>query len=463
MSSPDTVAMSAAHEARADPQDVDSQAETAMQVNADSDNEENSKEEIVSVDADETESIESSDNEPDSDDSDDAISDCGSDDSWEGEPPPLELNYDALKHIAEMFLPGSHGACVDITVLKRGAFNEARVLHFEDGWSCIGRFRREPERELLEQTDSALATMAYVRSHTSIPVPEIYFVNDNPNHVVGSSFVLMERMPGGRLCDVWYDLNYEDKLSVVGQIANVLGQLAELKFDKVGCLRHDGTLGPLMSTTGESRRLGEQPFTTTEEYACAYLNENDPNRSETVKAYYPAIKDELRTFLADNSDNTTLHAPYRLMHGDFESQNILVEQEGGALRISGIIDWDWSHTGLLYHLCDYPAEILDHDGMEDNFEVNKLLRKHFVSSLAKHFPRGSADREKVKQCFREKTYAMNTLRSVFMYCLWSDDLEEGLVKGYLRGLRGEGHEVEHRAYGGVWDWQPDSEPESDTE
>lgn len=43
------------------------------------------------------------------------------------EAPPLELNYDALKHIAEHFLPGSHGACTDIATgsamfMMRSAF-----------------------------------------------------------------------------------------------------------------------------------------------------------------------------------------------------------------------------------------------------------------------------------------------------------------------------------------------------
>jgi hypothetical protein len=37
------------------------------------------------------------------------------------------------------------------------------------------------------------------------------------------------------------------------------------------------------------------------------------------------------------------------------------------------------------------------------------------------------------------------------------------VRDYLKGLRGESNGYFTRAYGGVWDWQPDSEPESDGE
>jgi hypothetical protein len=249
----------------------------------------------------------------------------------------------------------------------------------------------------------------------------------------------------------------------VGEAADILGQLAELHFDRIGCLKHDGTVGPLLSIRNEARKLGDQPVTTMEEYICAYINEDDPNRSEDVKEYYPAIKEELFAFLERLGDTPTLRAPYRLIHGGFESYNLLVERKGDTVRISGIADWDFSRTGPLYQLCEYPQFIRDHDGGEDDFEFNKVLRKHFVSSLAKHFPRGSADREHVKQSFREKGYALNALHNIFMYRTSLLEYEETLVSDYLKGLRGESNGYFTRAYGGVWDWEADSEPESDGE
>lgn len=106
---------------------------------------------------------------------DDAASDVGSDDSWAFEPPPLNLDYDALKHVGTNSVRGGHGACIDISTIPRGQFHEFRVLHFEDGWTCVGRFTRETEP--LAKFESELATVEYVRKHTTIPVPEVYFVN----------------------------------------------------------------------------------------------------------------------------------------------------------------------------------------------------------------------------------------------------------------------------------------------
>ena len=52
--------------------------------------------------------------------SEDAKSDTSSSQSCNDEAPPLDLNYEALKHLVDHFLPGSHGACIDITSMRRG-------------------------------------------------------------------------------------------------------------------------------------------------------------------------------------------------------------------------------------------------------------------------------------------------------------------------------------------------------
>lgn len=170
----------------------------------------------------------------------------------------LQLNYDALKHIANYFLPGSHGACTDITEIDGGSFHEIRILHFEDGWSCIGRFTREEEP--LAKAQSEIATIEYVHKHTNIPVPKIYFVNHNRNHVVGAAFVLMVRMQGESLSDIWDDLSMPDKLSAIQEVASVVRQLADLRFDHIGSLTGDGTVGPLLNISREMRDKLDGPF-----------------------------------------------------------------------------------------------------------------------------------------------------------------------------------------------------------
>jgi hypothetical protein len=213
---------------------------------------------------------------------DEITSNAGSEDSWYMETPPLTLNYDALKHIATYFTPGWHGACIDVSTLQRGMFHEICVLHFEDGWSCIGRFTRDAEP--LAKVESELATLEYVRKYTTIPVPEVYFVNHSDNHCVGAPFVLMEHMHGNPLDDIWEDLPLDHKMDVMKQLAAIHGQLASQKFDTIGSLKPDGSVGPLLDQVEWWQPLGEQAFTNASDYINSYMREDNPDRSESARA-----------------------------------------------------------------------------------------------------------------------------------------------------------------------------------
>lgn len=382
------------------------------------------------------------------------------DDYWDpDEQPPLNLHYEALKHIADHFLPGAHGACTNITTLERGGWHEIRVLHFEDGWSCIGRFTREAEP--LHKTESELATMEYVRKHTSIKVPEVYYVNYNENHVVGAPFLLIERLDGKPLGLYWENLSLDHKLSVIEQLAGVYGELASLKFDRIGSLKSDGSVGPLIDQAEWWHPLAEQPFETTEEYLYSYIKEDNINRTEEARALYPAIKYELHSFLAQRASDPTLNAPYRLIHGDWSPRNVLVTQDKSTNppKISGVIDWEWSYTGPLYYLCEHPNELLIDDDSTPEFRAEtKALRKRFASTLAHHFPKDSADRELVRRCFREKNYLMSFYEADFIKSGWNADMEEMIAEDWLKAVRDTSRKAS--PYDNS-DWQPDTESESE--
>ena len=97
--------------------------------------------------------------------------DSNSDDESDDDIVPLDLNYEAIKHVAIYYLPGGHGRCIDVQHFAQGSYHEIKTLHFEDGWTCIGRFLLE--KQTLGFAESEVATMRYVKEHTSIPVPEV--------------------------------------------------------------------------------------------------------------------------------------------------------------------------------------------------------------------------------------------------------------------------------------------------
>ena len=376
--------------------------------------------------------------------------------------PPLALNYEALRHIATCYLPGNHGKCTEIETLTSGSFHEIRVLNFEDGWTCIGRFTRNPDEQVCV-TESEFATVKYVREHTHIPVPETYFVNFDPTHAVGAQFVLMERIPGASLYSIWEDLSTKHKLAAMDQIADVLAQLSGLKFDQIGSINMHGSIGPLQTLSLAEQGVVRGPFDTMEEYMFSFIAEGSA-LSPDMEPMYAEIRTRLHKDIEDQDDDGLYNPPFRLIHGDFDGQNMLFTwpDHSQPPKLSGVIDWDFSYTGPQYYLYEYPIFIQDVDWSKEKYELNKILRKNFVRMIAQKFPKGSDEREDAREAFRQKTYAYNTFRNVFINSLFSCVEEERYrVNHYLDAIRGIGESC--TAYSGRDDYESDSELESDDE
>lgn len=44
------------------------------------------------------------------------------------------------------------------------------------------------------KTESEVATMEYIRTYTSIPVPTVYFYDSNPCNRLGGEYILMSKV-----------------------------------------------------------------------------------------------------------------------------------------------------------------------------------------------------------------------------------------------------------------------------
>lgn len=327
-------------------------------------------------------------------------------DSWAHEFPPLNINHEALAHIATHFLPGNHGACTSISPLPRGSFHEILLLSFEDGWSCIGRFCRNVMH--LTYMESEVATMELVRGQTSIPVPEVYFANFNENHVVGAPFLLMQRMEGVSLDDVWEELGMENKKGVVEQVARVVHHLAHLRFEAIGALKADGAVGAILERQYGEGSEGIGPFKTIKEYFLGMIEASPSVRCcEECKSLGEEHRALVEKFFNESKPvHRFCDAPFGLMHGDLDLQNLLVDHSDKTQppRLTAVIDWDSSVTHPLYYILSHPPFLQDRYHSKHSWAENKVLRQHFVHALKAQHPEGSQARKDVYDCFRLREY-----------------------------------------------------------
>jgi hypothetical protein len=309
--------------------------------------------------------------------------------------------------------------CTEVHKLASGGSYEVFIMYFaamESGshssganqneqWSCLARVSQtvQPVELMLSEVE----TMRYIKSHTTIPIPEVYFHDFDASNTVGAQYMFIERLSGRPLDHVWEQLSLDHKKSIVANMANIFVQLSALKFDSIGSLKAGGEIGPLLcrAAAGTSLRI-TGPFTSTLDYFLSHLpSDGDPESSPA----FSAARQIVESYISTHS-NLSLSPPFRIIHEDLADTNILVtydESSSMSPVISGLIDWEYAHTGPSYFFYDYPIFIQDSDEHTRAMCAdNKVLRQHFSDTLYNAFPKDSPEHTTVLQSM-DKNFTLN--------------------------------------------------------
>ncbi|KAH7244824.1 kinase-like domain-containing protein [Fusarium solani] len=369
------------------------------------------------------------------------------------EPPKLELNIDSLKDVSSKVL---QAPCISARPMTRGSSHEIFALEFQksrttsyqslvrSGYSCIARFARV--RGTSAKEESEIATIRYVKQHTSIPVPEIYYQDLNPDNEIGAAFVLMEKIPGRHLYKIWDGLSLDHKKVALSQIASVIVQFSSLRFDKIGCLTKNG-IGRVTSPCYTSP---QGPFSSTLQYLESFISSDSVNSSE-AKDLFGQIRTKLAEY-AKTEAASYLEPPFSMIHADFDAQNMLFldAPDGSGPKLTGLIDFEYAHTGPVYFLYEYPIFIQDVSWSSHLCTKNKALRAHFVSQI---FNGLTSPKEKATfiSCINSKSFLLNGFRDAFMTIQCSERTRKNSAFYYLESLKdGTG-----LAYSGRVDYKPE--------
>ena len=141
-----------------------------------------------------------------------------------------------------------------------GSFNICYQVVFTDGLQWIVRVPK-PGRSMYmeEKVRCEVAAMMYIKSNTSIPVPDIIAFGSAEDNVGGlGPFMITEFVVGDNLGVKLFDrnLNQDFEESIYRQIAGFLLQLSNCKFDTIGSLSMDSYKGePTWSVQGRPLTL----------------------------------------------------------------------------------------------------------------------------------------------------------------------------------------------------------------
>lgn len=203
--------------------------------------------------------------------------------------------------------------------------------------NCRVRVSNSPDvvLRLYDREGASAATEAAILRllRDQIPVPEVLYCEPRSRDGL-PPFLVLELIDGISLAHIKRSGDAEAIAGAAYDAGRLLARLQRHRFDRIGLLTSTLTVDPT--------RLPD-PLTTTT------LIEHVAQSPAFQRRVESALRDTLARTARDWDDHPRAPAMApTLVHGDFNSRNILVRRERGRWCVSAILDWEFAFAGPAY-------------------------------------------------------------------------------------------------------------------
>ncbi|KAI0408730.1 kinase-like domain-containing protein [Xylaria palmicola] len=262
---------------------------------------------------------------------------------------------------------GGKARVEEVKFLAAGAYNSVWLVELDHPGEfsslpgdTVDRFiiRLPCEDALLpNQVTNDVAFKRFVAENLPhVPVPKVYYYRATDR--ADTSYMVEEYINSSTLSSIWMSLTHTQKDNIAQQLANILVDMSEARFDMIGGLdardlSSDPTVesGKLFKGRGQFHRdecypIG--PYKSTKEYILSCYDREiyyyshakdgvidaDLFTEVTVQDFVETLKQEREAFTTKDIDDE----PFVLVHGDLNGRNILAQGD----KITAILDWDFA-------------------------------------------------------------------------------------------------------------------------
>ena len=200
-------------------------------------------------------------------------------------------------------------------------------------------------RVLLKNSDKPIILRVYLRDPNSsykekqiadtlkdkLPIPQVFHIAK----IQGYTFAIMEYLPGKPLRDLLLNKNTPKHTikKIMLKVGKILSIISKITFDQSGFFDKNLKITENITHNGFINFFSKALEDKKVESALSIIEINQ------IKTLFKTYKN----FLPNESDKN-------LVHADFDPANILIEINNGEIKISGILDWEFSFSGST--LCD---------------------------------------------------------------------------------------------------------------
>ena len=154
---------------------------------------------------------------------------------WPHDPDVNTIKSLAKRHLATELPDSFDDTRMEVSFFTEGGFNKLYDISYP-GHHTNYLFRVTLPVEPYYKTESEVATIAYLRANTSIPVPQVFAWDSDRSNELHFEWILMAKIDGVPLCVFWRKVPWEKKLELTGTIAGMVKQLRDRKFNCIGGL-----------------------------------------------------------------------------------------------------------------------------------------------------------------------------------------------------------------------------------
>jgi hypothetical protein len=159
-----------------------------------------------------------------------------------------KFNVDALKKVAADTVGRG---CISIAKLAEGGNCKIFLLVMEDGFEIIAKIPMPIIGPAYHLTASEVATMEFMKKELSFPVPKVYTWSGSSSpdiNPIGAEYILMEKVKGVNLVDIWPGLTEKETLLIMKQVVETEEKLFRKPLAQYGSLYFRGAVPPSLQS-----------------------------------------------------------------------------------------------------------------------------------------------------------------------------------------------------------------------
>ncbi len=283
--------------------------------------------------------------------------------SWTKEP-----DVDIISQIIRKHLNFTQDTPIKAELKSKGAFAKLYDITSPDSAYSM---RISLPVDPVHSTESAAATIEYMRQHTSISSPRIIAYSSNNLNELGFEWLLTDHTPGFPLYKAWRKLSWDSKAVFIKQLARHQAELLKHEFHKIGNLHNQGKktavdqLVSLSSYQGHhvTNRAVRGPFMSSHEWLKARLqcvlaeqqhvidtscDEDEMEDAEFAHKLAQQLYELLPTVFLSYASATEVTV---LAHRNLSIHNIFID---GGGKLSKIMEWECVSAMPVWRACRLP-------------------------------------------------------------------------------------------------------------